>query len=71
MDSITTETIEKIAAYFKIEPYRLLIPNMPIEELLDNKIEQIIKCYTKSVEEGRENIKRIAEMEARYNLSSG
>lgn len=64
--SITTDTIESLAEFFKIEPYHLMIPNLPIEELLSKSIESLIECYARSSEVGRENIKRIAENELRY-----
>jgi len=66
--SLTTKTIEKWASYFDLEPYHLIIPNLPIEELLNKRIEKVIECYSQSTSEGRENIKRIAENEVRYCL---
>lgn len=65
--SITTETIERLAEFFKLEPYHLVMPNLPLEELLDKRIEKVIACYTKSSPDGRENIKRVAENEVRYS----
>jgi transcriptional regulator with XRE-family HTH domain len=65
--SITTKTIELLADFFNLEPYHLLIPNLPIEELLNKRIEKVIECYTQSSSDGRENIKRIAENEVRYS----
>lgn len=64
--SITTETIEKLANFFDLEPYHLMIKDLPIEELLSKRIEKLIECYSQSTPEGRENIKRIAENEVRY-----
>jgi DNA-binding Xre family transcriptional regulator len=69
VESITTDTIEKLAKCFKLEPYHLVIPNLPIEELLDKRIEKVIEYYTKASTDGRENIKRIAENEVRYMTS--
>lgn len=68
--SLTSKTIEKLAKYFNLEPYHLLIPDLPIEELLNKRIEKIIECYSQSSPEGRENIKRIAENEMRYSPHS-
>jgi transcriptional regulator with XRE-family HTH domain len=65
-DSVTSDTIEKLAKYFGLEPYHLVIPNLPIEELIDRQIERVIDCYTKASKDGRDNIKRIAEFEVRY-----
>ncbi|WP_027159139.1 helix-turn-helix domain-containing protein [Methylobacter luteus] len=65
-DNITTKTIKALAEYFGIAPYHLMIPNLTIDELTSKQIEQIISAYLKASPEGRENIKRIAEIEARY-----
>jgi transcriptional regulator with XRE-family HTH domain len=66
VESITTDTIEKLAKCFKLPPYRLVMPGYSAEELLDKRIEKVIECYTKVSTDGRENIKRIAENEVRY-----
>jgi transcriptional regulator with XRE-family HTH domain len=68
--SLTTKTIEKLASYFNLEPYHLIIPDLPIEELLNKRLEKVIECYSQSTPEGRENIKRIAENEVRYSPPS-
>lgn len=65
--SITTDTIEKLARYYKLEPYHLMIPNLPIEELLNKRIEKVIECYAQSSLESRENIERISKNEMRYS----
>lgn len=65
--SITTKTLEELARFFDLEVYHLLIPNLPIEELLNKRIEKIVECYSQSTSDGRENIKRIAENEVRYS----
>jgi transcriptional regulator with XRE-family HTH domain len=65
-ESIKSETIEKLAEYFGLMPYHLLIPDLPIEELLTNRLEKVIQCYSNVPKEGRENIMRISENELRY-----
>jgi transcriptional regulator with XRE-family HTH domain len=65
--SITSDTIEKIADYFQLEYYHLLIPNIPLEELLSKRIEKVVECYAQMPSEGRENVERIAENEVRYS----
>ena len=67
--SITTTTIEELAKYFKIEAYHLLIPDLPLEELLSRRLEHVIHSYAAANTEARENISRIAENELRYCLS--
>lgn len=64
--SIRTDSIEKVATYFRIQPYHLMIPDLPIEELISKRIEKVVECYAQSLPDGRENIKRIAENEVRY-----
>ena len=46
--SITTNTVEKLANFFNLEPYHLLIPNLPIDELLHKRIEKVIECFAHS-----------------------
>jgi hypothetical protein len=64
--AVTTATIEAIAKVFDIEPYHLMIPNLPLDELTNKRIEKVIQCYADSNSAGRENIARIAENEVRY-----
>lgn len=65
--SITMIQIERLATFFNLEPYHLMIPDLPIDELLNKRIEKVIECYAQSTPESRENIKRIAENEMRYS----
>lgn len=65
---ITTQSLEKVSEYFKIEPYHLMISDFPIEELTSTRIDRIIEFYVKASAAGRENINRIAETEAHYSL---
>ena len=65
--SVTIGTIEKIAQYFKIEPYHLLIPNLPVDELQTNRLESVIQNYALSSTDSRKNILRIAENESKYS----
>jgi len=67
--NITTATIESIAGVFNLEPYHLMIPNLPIEELTSRRLEKVIECYAQVTFESRENIVRIAENEVRYRTT--
>jgi DNA-binding Xre family transcriptional regulator len=69
INSITTETIECLARYFQVQPYHLLIPDLPLEELLSQRIEKLVECYSQTDMDGRNNISRIAENEARYSVN--
>jgi hypothetical protein len=64
--AVNSKTIESIAKVFGLEPYHLLIPNLPIDELTSHRIEKMIANYAQSPKDGRENIARIAENEVRY-----
>lgn len=66
-EGINTVTTDALAEYFGIESYKIFIPGIPIEELVSNGIDKVISCYSKAKLDGRENIKRIAENEARYS----
>lgn len=59
-------TIDKLAAHFKIAPWKLLIPDVEVEILLDDQIERLVEAYVKTPSIGRENVRRIAEAEMRY-----
>lgn len=62
----TLETVEAIAKAFGVEPWKLQIPDVPLDLLLDKQIEQLMTTYTSISPEGRESIWRVAESEARY-----
>ncbi len=68
--SVTMDTVEKIAFYFGIEVYHLLIPNLSVDDLVDIRIEGFIVKYTQASEHGRKEIIRTAENEFRYNIAS-
>jgi len=68
--SVTMDTVEKIAFYFGIEAYHLLIPNLSIVDLIDVRIEGVINKYTQASEHGRQEIIRTAENEFRYHAVS-
>jgi len=66
--NVTTQSVEKIAKHFGLQTYEMMIPNFPIDEP-STGIEKVISCYASSSTTGRENIKRVAELEVRYSLS--
>ena len=68
--SVTMDTVEKIAFYFGIEAYHLLIPNLSIADLIDVRIEGVINKYTQTSEHGRQEIIRTADNEFRYHAVS-
>ena len=64
--SATMDTVEKMAAYFRLKPYHLLIQDLPIEELLTTTIEELINCYANLPVTGKESIKNTINNEIRY-----
>lgn len=68
--NVTVISLERIAQYFGIQAYQLMIPDLPIEKSTIQDIERIIDCYTHSSHTSQENIKRVAELEARYSKFS-
>ncbi len=64
------DTVEKVAFYFGIEAYHLLIPNLSIADLIDVMIEGVINKYTQTSEHGRQEIIRTADNEFRYHAVS-
>jgi len=68
--SVTMDTVEKIAFYFGIEAYHLLIPNLSIADLIDVRIEVVINKYTQTSEGGRQEIIRTADNEFRYHAAN-
>ena len=62
----TLETVEAIAKAFRVEPWKLQIPDVPIEMLLNEQLDQLMSTYATISPEGRESIWRVAESEARY-----
>lgn len=59
-------TVESIAAHFKIAPWLLLVPNLPLELLESNLLGSLVENYRDASEEGRRAIVRVAENELRY-----
>lgn len=59
-------TIEQLATFFQIPSWQLLIPDLPLELLMSQRLSRLVENYRDAPEEGRANIHRIAESEVRY-----
>ena len=66
VDSITSGTIEAVAKAFKLEPYHLLIPDLPVEELISKRIEKIVKNYAFSSDKARDAVLHVSDAMADY-----
>lgn len=59
-------TVAALADYFRVPPWLLLVPDLPMELLVDYRFGPLIENYARAPEEGRRTILRVAEGEARY-----
>lgn len=65
------ENIELIAVAFSLEPWHLLIPDLPDELLRSKTVEKLVQTYAQLGDDGRASVTRIAENEVRYSQSTG
>lgn len=61
------EMAEKLAAAFGLEGWHIIMPNLPTDLLAAKSMEALYASYIAASIEGRANIERIAEMEAKYS----
>lgn len=59
-------TLVQIAGYFGIPYWQLMIPNLPIELLQSPALGRVLCAYRDASPEGRDNMNRVADAEARY-----
>jgi len=64
--SPTMESIDKIAVVFRLKSWKLLMPGISLDILINRTVETLIHYYKESSDEGRDNTLRVAENEARY-----
>ncbi|MDR1076098.1 MAG: helix-turn-helix domain-containing protein [Xanthomonadaceae bacterium] len=62
----TSSTIDKLCGYFKVPPWKMLMPGIAIELLLDHGLETVVEAYAQSSKTGQDTILRISQVEARY-----
>lgn len=58
--SMTLRTLQKLAAAFGLEPWQLLIPDLPAELALDKRLAQTIRDYLTAHPAGKEAIEKVA-----------
>lgn len=66
VESIRSDTIDKLAEYFGLQAFHLMIPNQPIEELLSNRIEKLVENYLHSDNSGKHATMVVSETRAHY-----
>lgn len=64
-----TATLHRLATYFGIELWQLLMPDLPIEVLKSPRFSKLVENYTAAPDEGRRAVERIAEGEVRYSVA--
>jgi len=63
----TVDTIEKLAVALRVEPWALLMPCGDVELLRSAGLQRLVVTYAAIPGEGRKQIERVAEAEARYS----
>lgn len=62
----TTQTVEAIAGAFGVDPWQLMIPNLPLELVRSKRFGKLIENYRDAPDSGRATVERIAEGEVKY-----
>jgi transcriptional regulator with XRE-family HTH domain len=58
------KTIEDVAKAFNLQTWHLLLPDAPIDLLLNSSIEKVVSNYASASKEGRDMINRVSDREA-------
>lgn len=63
-------TLEALADFFKVDAWKLLVPNAPIELLVEKTAQpgllMVVDTYLRASDVGRQTILRVSETEARF-----
>lgn len=59
-------TLHQLGLHFQVPPWLLLVPDVPLEVLLDGSLSRMIELFRKLPSAGRANVERIADGEVRY-----
>ena len=62
--SPTLDKVEAVARAYRLEVWHLLIPDAPLELLLNKRIEKMVNNYVKASEAGRDILHRVSDREA-------
>lgn len=63
-------TLQQLADFFQLPVWQLLVPNQPLELLLDSRIGKVIENYVAAGAMGRQSIERVADSEVRYAMAA-
>lgn len=64
------KTIEQLALYFGVSSWQLLIPDIPLDLLLSDRLTALVETYRDVTEEGRAAIDRVAASERRFHFNT-
>lgn len=64
--SPTLDTLTALADYWRIEPWMLAIPDLPIELMTNRRLPHLVSLYAGVSERGREYVEGVAEREHEY-----
>jgi len=67
--NIRLDTIESVAKGLGIETWQLLVPEMPIDLILNHRLTKLITSFKNADEDGRDFITRVAEKESEYHIT--
>jgi transcriptional regulator with XRE-family HTH domain len=62
------DDVEKVAAVFSLNLWQLILPGLRSDLAKNGHLDALMQHYAESSAEGRANIDRVAELEARYNI---
>jgi hypothetical protein len=66
--SMTLRTLGRVATAFGLEPWQLLIPDLPAELALDRRLAQTVRDYLKAHDTGRQAIETVAASYRKTNV---
>lgn len=62
------DDVERVAAVFSLNLWQIILPGLRTELAKNGHLDRLLEHYNASSSEGRANIDRVAELEARYNV---
>ena len=60
--------VEAVAGVFQLTGWQLILPGLRADIARNGHLDALMQHYTDASAEGRANIDRVAELEARYNV---
>lgn len=60
------DNVGLVAKRYGLQTWHMLIPNAPIDILINSSIEKLVENYVAIDKDGRETVARVAENSARY-----